>query len=120
MPHELQIVEIHTEDTLTVIKLRCPQCPETALGIERWGPDADHRALVAEAQRQHQISVAYRGRWGADMNATAHYVDVVPARDSRKGLHQAVCSCGFTGPVEFESRAQRTAATHHTAATQNS
>jgi hypothetical protein len=49
----------------------------------------------------------------------AHNVTVVPAKDGRAGLYQAVCSCGWEGEVEFESRANVSAAVHHTAKTQN-
>lgn len=55
MAHELQIVEIFTEDDYISIKLRCRDCPDATFGISRWGHDPNTDDLVAEAQRQHNI-----------------------------------------------------------------
>jgi hypothetical protein len=49
-----------------------------------------------------------------------HEITVVPAKDGREGLYQAVCSCGnYESPPTFESHAIRSGVTHITAAHQN-
>lgn len=54
-----------------------------------------------------------------EKKSTIHNVAVVPAKDGRQGLYQAVCSCNFEGPAEFQSKANRRASNHNTAMTQN-
>jgi hypothetical protein len=58
--HKLEVVDIYTEgDAFLSIALECPDCNDLRVGIQHWGEGTDRKALIAEAQRQHEISVRY-------------------------------------------------------------
>lgn len=64
MDHKLELVEIYNEDQAFVyIGLECPDCEGVSIGIRRWGEGTTRAELIAEAQRQHEISVRYDGRF---------------------------------------------------------